>query len=261
MLASSQSSSHNSWTTSWSRLDTVSPKCAVQLFTLPRIIAIYEEDACDGLKFVGIYDSVGTNIARTHPRATAAAFAGHGYGACPHWLDRDACKDEWMSLPFYETLLVDYSRGALSVDWNRLNTAVGLSSYESGNVLVDFDAGSVYAEDDEAHWRRGSDHIQSINRAAPVWNSVDLVMLMGESADDETFQRTVRAAVAEFDSEIVSSNPLFTAATVASEMASRAAIIQKKFLDQRYFSRPPVYARRLLQSSRETSSHGFIIEH
>lgn len=211
------------------------------ILSLPSIIAIYEEDACDALDFVDIYDLVGTHIATSHPRAIAAAFAGHGYGICPDWLDPDACKDHWMKMPFYETLLVDYSRGALSVDWHRLNTAAGLGlSYESENVSVDFDAGSVYDETDEAHWERISEHIKFVIKTAPVWKSVNLVMLTGESADDEMFRRTVAAAVGKANLKIVSTDPLLTAATAASQMASRAAEVQKRFPHKRYFSCPPV---------------------
>ena len=171
---------------------------------MPSIIALYEEDIRDALEYVGLPFHP-EQFSYTCPRELRAAFVGHG------------CKDEGL-IPSTNALVIEYTKHSLSAEFNKPRVS---PSRLPGNVRTDFGTGSLQSAM-PSHWQRVSTNIKSTVRAynSGMLNTVDVVLLIGESADDPDFRKHIKLAIEEFgNAKVISADPIFVASKGAAELA------------------------------------------
>ena len=176
------------------------------------------------------------NIATLGDQRTApvgAAAAANGIGLCQNFTDIDACEDEEARMPMSRVLAIEYTKAALTVTLSPFQTSrKGYDWTISREWKLGADAlpkSSDGEADVAAYWRRIREEIQKIPARLPRDRPVTGVLVMGESALDETFLRVMRDALRDILDVRVSTeiderrilDPTFAAARGAAEFGKR----------------------------------------
>lgn len=189
-------------------------------------IALYEEDINDAIEYAGLKVLTGRSFDQ-QPHQLAAAFAGSGLGLCEHYNDAEKCKEQETHFPREQVLAISYTVDALEVSLSAVESAY--QPYEPKNShFIDWDVGegllAGYSRAD-AYWVVVRRKILELSYRDYVKKPITHVLLLGESALGETFQRVLLAALHGFQDEMPTihrADPLYVAAKGAAEFAKRA---------------------------------------
>lgn len=188
-------------------------------------IAIYEEDISDALKYAGLEPLTDRSL-QLQPHQLSAASSGAGLGLCEHYENFENCKQEEEDLPYEQVLAISYTEDALEVSLAAMKSAYHPFKPENHHLI---------------DWALGESSLDSYSRADAYWivvrrrilelsyseypnKHITAVMLLGESAQNEEFQRNVIDALQEFQDDlpvIHRADPLYLAARGAAEYAER----------------------------------------
>lgn len=189
-------------------------------------VALYEEDINDAIEYAGLKPLTGSSFYQ-QPRELAVAFAGSGLGLCEHYSDAEKCKEEENRLPREQVLAISYTEKALEISLSTMENAY--QPYEPKNShFIDWDVGEGSLADysrADAYWVVVRRKILELSYRDYVKKPITQVLLLGEKALGETFQRILLAALHEFQDElpmIHRADPLYLAAKGAAEFAKRA---------------------------------------
>ena len=160
-----------------------------------------------------------------------AAAAANGLGLCKDFTDLDACEDEEVGLLMTRVLAIEYTKVALTVTLSPFRTS--RKSYDwtidrtwdlGANALPE----SLDAEGARLYWQRVREKIQKFPARIPAERPITDVIVVGESALDETFLNVMRDAlpdVLDMRSLEISGahmvDPTFAAARSAAEFSKR----------------------------------------
>ena len=160
-----------------------------------------------------------------------AAAAANGMGLCKDFTDLDACEDEEVGLPMTRVLAIEYTNVALTVTLSPFRAS--RKSYDwtidrawdlGANALPD----SLDAEGARLYWQRVREKIQKFPARIPADRPITDVIIIGESALDETFLNVMRDALRDVldvrSMEIPGTHtvdPTFAAARGAAEFGKR----------------------------------------
>lgn len=191
-----------------------------------RNIALYEEDINDAIEYAGLKPLTGSSFDQ-QPHELAVAFAGSGLGFCEHYNDVEKCKEEENRLPREQVLAISYTKDAFEVSLSTIDNAY--QPYEPKNShFIDWNLGEGSLADYsrvDAYWAVVRRKMLELSYRDYVKKPITQVVLLGESALGETFQRVLLAALHEFQDELPTihrADPLYLAAKGAAEFAKRA---------------------------------------
>lgn len=190
-----------------------------------RNVALYKEDINDAIKHAGLKPLTSGSFYQ-QPHQLAVAFAGSGLGLCEHYNNAKKCEEEEKQLPREQVLAISYTEDALEVSLSTIDNAY--QPYEHKNFhFIDWDMGQSSLADysrADAYWLVLRRKILELSYRDYVKKPITQVLLLGESALGETFQRTLLAALHEFQNELPSihrADPLYMAAKGSAEFAKR----------------------------------------
>ena len=173
----------------------------------PPILALYEEDIRDSLEYLQIPSWTGNEVVYKTPNEMLVAFTGHGL--------KDMNGPDGTAK---NVLLIEYTQEALSLACDHVNSG---GSRRPGKQNANFNAGSRQSNT-AAHWALVQMDVErAIKFLIPTWKpTVDPVLLVGESSDDEELRKRIGLVVAPFGNpEIISSDGLYVAAKGTAEVA------------------------------------------
>ncbi|KAH8803501.1 hypothetical protein F5884DRAFT_805720 [Xylogone sp. PMI_703] len=192
------------------------------LVVTPSLTALYEEDIVDAFEYTGL-QLTSIYISHSLVHETSGAYAGYGLGLCPDYRNPSACKAEIREMESEEVLSILYTRQALRVIYTNVKSA-----YYFGALAVrfyhDWSLG-LDARDEEGYWERVSDLIKEGKLKWPGARIPRRVLLLGDSAGDETFRNVLEKSLLEVFQgvpEILGDSSEFAAARGAAELARRS---------------------------------------
>lgn len=160
-----------------------------------------------------------------------AVAAANGIGLCENFIDLDACEDEEVGLPMTRMLAIEYAKVALTVTLSPFRTS--RKSYDwtierAWDLGADARPESPDTEGIRLYWQRVRAGIQKIPARIPADRPITHVVVMGESALDETFLTVMSDALRDvldvrsmgiYETHMV--DPTFAAARGAAEFGKR----------------------------------------
>ena len=193
--------------------------------TIPHLVALYQEDLQDAFEYAGLHYlafPVGYDVLYE----TSAAYAGYGYGLCPEYTDRAACKKEQQDMDSEVVMAVLYTSSALTVSFSVVKSAYYL--YEPDhryltNFTLGFNARSEWATK-EQYWKDVALNLGTLMEQNPYYKRPAKVLLMGDQVHDETFTQVLEAVLRRQTTdmpEILSQDSKSVAAKGAAELAKR----------------------------------------
>ncbi|KAK3065286.1 hypothetical protein LTS18_003160 [Coniosporium uncinatum] len=199
--------------------------------TTPHLVALYDEDIADAFEHAAL-SSPEVWLFKHLVYSTSAAYAGNGLGLCENYAtDPKGCYEEWNSRPSEVVMTVLYTQTALSVTLSSVKSAYYLWE-PTYRYIIDFDLGSAATPDAETdregweeYWRKVQGKLVSIMEQFPRYAKPARVLLMGESAADDTFRRFLDSAlkgVMEKSPRWEVGDEMFVGAKGAAEFAKRA---------------------------------------
>lgn len=191
-----------------------------------RNIALYEEDINDALEYAGLKPLIGSSFDR-QPHELAVALAGSGLGLCENYSNAEKCKEEEDRFPRQQVLAISYTKDAFEAALSTIDNAY--QPYEPKNShFIDWNLGEGSLADYsrvDAYWAVVRRKMLELSYRDYVKKPITQVVLLGESARGESFQRVLLAALHEFQDELPTihrADPLYLAAKGAAEFAKRA---------------------------------------
>lgn len=185
-------------------------------------VALYEEDINDAIEYAGLKPLTGSSFYQ-QPHELAVAYAGSGLGLCEHYNNAERCKEEENQFPREQVLTVSYTKNALEMFLSSMRNPYRFYQPKNSHLM---------------DWNMGKSSLASYSRADAYWAMfrrkfielgyrvpITQVLLLGESAHDETFQGVLLAAIHEFQDELPTihrADPVYLAAKGAAEFAKRA---------------------------------------
>ncbi len=162
-----------------------------------------------------------------------AAAAAKGIGLCQNFTDIEACENEEAAMPMTHLLAIEYTKAALTVTLSPFQAS--RKGYDwTIDRAWDLGADAVPKRSDgeknaEEYWHRVRKEIQKIPARMSADRPITRVLVMGESALDETFLRVMEDALHDVldggalmemgDGRIT--DPTFAAARGAAEFGKR----------------------------------------
>lgn len=189
-------------------------------------VALYEEDINDAIEYAGLKPLTGSSFYQ-QPCELAVAFAGSGLGLCEHYNDAEKCREEEKWLPREQVLAISYTEKALEISLSTIENAYQPYTPKHSH-FINWDVGEGSLADysrADAYWVVVRRKILELSYRDYVKKPITQVLLLGEKALGETFQRILLAALHEFQDElpmIHRADPLYLAAKGAAEFAKRA---------------------------------------
>jgi hypothetical protein len=188
----------------------------------PTLIALYEEDLVDAFDYVGL-QLASIYISGRDVSEISAAYAGYDQGLCSEYTDPERCKSELDNMPSEDVLSILYTRGALRTIYTPVRSAYWMFRLQYG-WTADWDLG-LDARNEDDYWKRVGDALQYWKHTLPGTKGPAKVLLLGDSAGDETFrsvlEESLRGIVAEMPG-IFGEGSEFVAARGAAELAKRS---------------------------------------
>lgn len=187
--------------------------------------ALYEEDISDALKYASLEPLTDWSL-QLQPHQLSAASGGVGLGLCKHYEDFEKCKQEEKDLPYEQVLAISYTEDALEVSLAALKSAYHPFKPED-RYLIDWALGENSMESysrADAYWIVVRRRILELSYSEYPNKHITAVVLLGESAQNEEFQKNVADALHEFQDDlpvIHRAGPLYLAARGAAEYAKR----------------------------------------
>lgn len=191
---------------------------------IPNAIALYDEDICDAMDYVGIRCLTGHNV-NHQSHGLQAAYAGYGLGLCEKYADYEACVEEEQQMPQRQVFAIDFTQNSLSVDMRSMTDTMYV--FNPQRSRIDWEAGLASLQhytDPEAYW----DRVRAIVLELPLTkyekHDITTVLLLGESALNDVFLAVVHevlGAVQTSKPEIFVADPVYVAAKGAAELAKR----------------------------------------
>jgi hypothetical protein len=182
---------------------------------VPYLRALYSEDVLDAFEYrsLTLFD---VNTRKRYEHEPNVAYAGYGLGLCHNYSSYEECD---AAHPTERILSILYTRTALGVAFSKVGTAY--YAYESS--LFDIDLGFDERNrnpNEEYYWEAVRDKIRMPLIKNPYWRPVKRVLLMGESALNEKFNKILEEALRSVFKEmppIYRDDPLFVVARGALE--------------------------------------------
>ncbi|KAL8887032.1 MAG: hypothetical protein Q9215_005343 [Flavoplaca cf. flavocitrina] len=116
------------------------------LVSTPHIMALYQEDILDAIKYgsekVYLGGAVMMPVTRGYdqPHTSIAAIAGNGWGLCANYTDIEDCRMEEMAMPERRVWTIEYTETSLHVQLQTLKLArLEYEPYDQGNTRTSFD--------------------------------------------------------------------------------------------------------------------------
>jgi hypothetical protein len=215
--------------------------------TIPHLPALYQEDLEDAFEYAGLiyiphypywYGGVFYE--------TGAVYVGNGFGMCSNYTDPVSCDYERRNSPHQpmneKVLSVSYTRSMLTSTWASEGMWFAFPASD-GPVVADLNLGWDKKDDnpkEEYYWAEVRDAIIKpvLEANKHIRRETNKVLLHGECALDERFQRVIREAVEavlQNKPEIFALDPVYSAVRGAAEMAKR------EYWSYNHTSRPPLW--------------------
>ena len=158
----------------------------------PTLIALYEEDVVDAFKYAGLQLASIYRSGKFVPE-TCAVYAGYGHGLCSEYTDPEKCKSELRNVPSEEVLSVLYTRGGLRTICTTMHSAYWMFLLQL-RWTADWDLG-FDARNKNDYWKRVSNALQTWKQGLPGTGGPAKVLLLGDSAGDETFRSVLNESL------------------------------------------------------------------
>jgi len=194
----------------------------------PNLPGLTREDLEDAMEYAGMKMLRAYNYF-SDVSETSAASAATGKGLCKKPEDIKACEDEEVTMPIYDILSVSFTNTILYLAYTRISSAnrcyelVYTPHFNLGLQSLD-----IYPNA-KAYWTEVNYAIRDFIDYPP---RIDTVLLMGEAAPNEDFQKTLRDALEHFEPGLdvvmnISSSlePLSLVARGAAELAKRFQVM------------------------------------
>jgi hypothetical protein len=154
---------------------------------VPYLRALYSEDILGAFEYrsLTLFD---VNTRKRYEHEPNVAYAGYGLGLCHNYSSYEECD---AAHPTERILSILYTRTALGVAFSK----VGMAYYAYGSSLFDIDLGFDERNrnpKEEYYWEAVRDKIRMPLIKNPYWRPVKRVLLMGESALNEKFNKIWR---------------------------------------------------------------------
>ena len=193
----------------------------------PKLPGLCNEDIEAALRNVGIKPIHNSRVVK-QPHELSASYAAYGRGLCSDYTRQNPCEyEERWELPLRVVMAVTYSDEALHVEYSKLDYAASLIFQQ--NSHVDWQAGAndlSKTSDPWNHWNRVRVRLLELAlHWCRVWPKVDIVILAGPHARNETFVEVVKDTFARFQDEppeLLMEHGDTTSARGAAELAFRA---------------------------------------
>ena len=160
------------------------------------LVALYQEDLQDAFEYVGLrYLTFPVRYGVLYE--TSAAYAGYKFGLCSDYTNRSACKTEQVHMPKDVVMTVLYTRTALTVSLSIMESAYYLYEPPHRHLLdfsLGYDARPLNGAN-EGYWDAVGLKLEQILIENPYYERPAKVLLMGDCARDETFQRILKKAL------------------------------------------------------------------
>ena len=193
----------------------------------PLLPGLCFEDIDDALDYAGLNPLTDRKL-YNQPHETSAAYAGYGLGLCKNYTDVDLCHAQEKELPPEHTLAVSYTQKSMIVVLTTMERAYMYYEPDS-SYIVDHEAGlgalKNYPNNHNAYWDHVRVRLMQLTLEPYTKRRIEKVLLLGESALDETFLEVVKDAMYKLQGDlpkIYMDNPLHVAARGAAEFAKRA---------------------------------------
>ena len=164
--------------------------------TMPHLIALYLEDIRDVFKYLGLrYLAMPVRYGRLHQ--TSTAYAGYGFGLWSRYTELATCKAEQQAMPDHVVMAVLFTASALTVTLSVTKLAYYLWEPLYRHI-EDFGLGSDAKQDnpnEDYYWERVRDRLREIMVLHQYYERPSKVLLLGESAHEERFQRILNEAL------------------------------------------------------------------
>lgn len=191
---------------------------------IPHIPALYEEDVADAVEYVGMEYFTVKNWFRPMIWETAIGYAGYAQGLCSNYKDISACHEEQSRMPNEPILAVSYTANALTMAWPLMHTAFGLwePTYRM-KIKVDLGSDNKTSLGEDYYWRSVRYEFHELFSRLRT-SKPEAVIVMGDQADDEMFQKVIDEAAAGFGTNpnIFKNDSTFAAAKGAAEFMKRS---------------------------------------
>ena len=194
--------------------------------TMPHLIALYFEDIHDSFEYLNL-NYLDMPVRYGQLRETSTTYAGYGLGLCSNYTDLVTCKAEQQAMPDDVVMAVLYTASALTVTLSVMKSAYYLWEPPYRHI-EDFDLGSDAKHDNpnEAYyWERVRDRLREIMVTHQYYERPSKVLLLGENAHEEEFQRILNEALRSVMDPLPETYQVdaeYVAALGAAEMAKRA---------------------------------------
>jgi hypothetical protein len=170
----------------------------------PKLPGLTGEDLEDAMEYAGMKMLNSYNYKGSEISETSAAFAGTGKGLCSNPEDIESCEDEEVEIPCKYILAVSFTNTALTFAFTVLTYAH--SGYEyiyRPYVYMGLNAMERYSNQTK-YWEAVGQRIRNFNTYP---ERIDTVLVMGEAASNEDFQKTLRDALRDYRPPVESDMP------------------------------------------------------
>lgn len=204
-----------------------SPTAPYVVISYPGIAALYKEDINDAAEYLGLPKLMG--FYNYHPWEVYASFAGHGFGLCEHFEDKDKCQDEGSQLPMREVFLVEYTDQAILLQTRYLREALDVDFGSTDpHSIASFELGANSGVDE--HASRVEEYVyrflSSWYGRVPIEVPDELLVIM-TGIMDEGIEEAVREAAGRVvpNVQMLTSKTEFIAARGSAELARRVNVV------------------------------------
>lgn len=192
------------------------------LAVTPSLIALCEEDLLDAFEYAGLQLVRLKNYPGHYVHETSAAYAGYGLGLCSDPQNPATCKKEEIEMPRQHILSLLFTRGALRIIYAPVRSAYFFYKLPL-RFYAHWDLGFA-AKEEKDYWKRVREAIEEGHQDYPGFPMPDKVLLMGDSAGDETFRSVVGEILSGWgiSPQVFGDDAEFVAAKGAAEFARRS---------------------------------------